>query len=59
MERGIKNWMLASMAILLAEVGRIIGAEFHIHRVEQVIDGIAIVIFLVAAVRFIVDKRKR
>ncbi len=59
MERGIKNWMLASIAILLLEVGRIIGGQFRVHQVETVIDVIAGLLFLVALVRFIVDKWKR
>ncbi|PWI58902.1 hypothetical protein BM613_02130 [Sulfoacidibacillus thermotolerans] len=59
MERGIKNWMVASIAILLLEIGRIIGSQVHSHGVEVGFDGVAGLLFLIAGIRFIIEKWKR
>ncbi|MHB1627028.1 MAG: hypothetical protein ACYCVB_01440 [Bacilli bacterium] len=59
MDRGLKNWMLASVAIVLAEIGQIVGAQFRLHGLERAIFALAAVVALTMVVRYLVQKRRK
>ncbi|KYP81134.1 hypothetical protein [Ferroacidibacillus organovorans] len=59
MERNAKPWMFVSIAILIAELGRIAGSSLHLRTTEHVFDGVAIALCLVAFVRFLFHKYKK
>ncbi len=58
MDRGLKNWMLASVAIVLAEIGRVMGAQFRLHELEHAIYALAAVVAVIMVIRFLAQKWK-
>ncbi|MHB1682729.1 MAG: hypothetical protein ACYCYO_07880 [Bacilli bacterium] len=59
MDRGLKNWMLASVAIVLAGIGRIVGAQFRMRELGNVFYTLAVVVAVIMAVRYLAQKWKR
>ncbi|MCY0875203.1 MAG: hypothetical protein OWT28_02850 [Firmicutes bacterium] len=59
MERKIKDWMFVSIALLFAEIGRLLGGDFHWHMAEHTLDGVAILLLLVMIARYIAIKWRR
>ncbi|KUO96657.1 hypothetical protein [Ferroacidibacillus organovorans] len=59
MERNAKPWMFVSIAILLAELGRIAGSSLHLRAIEYTFDGLAIALCLAAFVRYFLNKYKK
>lgn len=59
MERGIKNWMLLSVAIVLVEVGSFGGARWGWHTFEWTLDGVAAMVVIVAVIRWFIEKLKK
>lgn len=59
MDRGIKNWMFVSVALALAEIGRLVGGEWHGHAVEHILDMLALVLLVVMIGRYLILKLMR
>lgn len=59
MERGVKNWMFVSIALLLAEIGRLLGGHFHWEVAERSFDAVAVLLIVIMGVRFFVRKWRR
>lgn len=59
MDRRIKNWMLVSVALFLAEIGRLLGGHFHVELGEWITDSLALVLLLIMAIRFLVERFHR
>ncbi len=59
MDRGIKNWMLVSIAVVLVELGSFIGARWGWRTVELVLDTMAAIVVIIAAIRWILEKLKK
>ena len=58
-DRGIKNWMFVSVAIVLAEIGQLLGGVWRLSGAERVLDGAALFLVAVMMMRFIIVKLKR
>ena len=58
-DRGIKNWMFVSVAVVLAEIGQLLGGAWHLSGAKQVLDGAALFLIAVMMMRFIIVKLKR
>ena len=59
MDRGLKNWMLASVAIVLAGIGWVIGAQFHMYGFGNAVYILAVVVAVIMVVRYLAQKWKR
>ncbi len=59
MESGIKNWMFVSVALVLAESGRLLGARLGWHIVEITLDSLALLLILIMCVRYVVRLLRR
>ncbi len=59
MDRGLKNWMLASVAIVLAGIGQIVGAQFRLHVLEHAIYVLAAVLAVIMVIRYLMQKRRK
>lgn len=59
MDRSVRNWMFVSIAIFLAEIGRLLGGHFKIKFVEWGLDGIALALILIMIVRFLLYKWRK
>ncbi len=52
MNRGIKNWMIVSVALALAESGVLLGGQFHWLLVEQIFDVVALALVIIVVIRY-------
>ena len=52
MNRGIKNWMIVSVALALAETGQLLGGQLHWSMVERILDAIALLLVIVVVIRY-------
>ena len=52
MNRGIKNWMIVSVALALAESGALLGGQFHWLFVEWIFDAAAMVLVIIVVIRY-------
>jgi|GEM_PF-4889097 len=59
MDRGLKNWMLASVAIVMAGIGRVVGAQFHMYGLGNAVYTLAAVVAVIMVVRYLAQKWKR
>lgn len=59
MDRGLKNWMLASVAIVLAGIGRIVGAQFRMYGLRNTVYTLAVVVAVIMVIRYLAQKWKR
>lgn len=56
MERRVKDWMFVSIALFLAEVGRLIGGHFRYHWIEWSLDTLAVLLIVIMMTRFLLQK---
>ena len=52
MNRGIKNWMIVSVALALAETGQLLGGQFHLWLAERILDATAVLLGMVVVIRY-------
>jgi hypothetical protein len=53
MDRGIRNWMFASGAIVLIECGAFVGGHWHFWLGEWVLYGMAAALVIIMAIRWL------
>lgn len=54
MDRGIRSWMFVSIALVLAEVGRLLGGKMGWHLAEVALDTVAALLLIIMIVRYLI-----